>query len=187
MVIILIGPIGAGKTTVGEVLAKRLSCPQVSLDDLRFGYYEEIGYDRATAKKLHDEQGFLALLSYWKPYEAHSVERILSDYGQQDCVIDFGAGHSVQEDAGLFARTQQALAPFSFVVLLMPSPDIETSLQVIHQREAELAELAEVNRHFMAHPSNQKLAKYVVYTANITPDVVADDILAWIKITNANP
>jgi ribosomal-protein-serine acetyltransferase len=35
--------------------------------------------------------------------------------------IDFGAGHSVYEDEELFARVQQALAPYPWVILLLPS------------------------------------------------------------------
>lgn len=34
--IILIGPIGAGKSTVGALLADRLGLPQCSMDDLRW-------------------------------------------------------------------------------------------------------------------------------------------------------
>lgn len=43
--IILIGPTGIGKTTVSKLLAERLGMPRVALDEIRFGYYKEIGYD----------------------------------------------------------------------------------------------------------------------------------------------
>ncbi|HEY1408430.1 MAG TPA: shikimate kinase [Promineifilum sp.] len=36
--IILIGPIGAGKSTIGRLLAERLGLPQVSMDDIRYRY-----------------------------------------------------------------------------------------------------------------------------------------------------
>jgi shikimate kinase len=73
--IILIGPIGAGKTTVGTLLAETLNLPRVSLDDVRFDYYKQIGYDEAAAEELERRHGFLALYRHWKPFEAYAVER----------------------------------------------------------------------------------------------------------------
>lgn len=61
--IILIGPKGAGKTTIGKLLAGRLGLPQCSMDDLRFNYYKEIGYDEDLAARIRKEQGFVEL--YW--------------------------------------------------------------------------------------------------------------------------
>jgi shikimate kinase len=48
--IILIGPIGAGKSTVGSLLAVQLGLPQCSMDERRWHYYKEIGYDETLAK-----------------------------------------------------------------------------------------------------------------------------------------
>lgn len=40
----IIGPIAVGKTTTAKLLSKRMNRPYISLDDLRIGYYKEIGY-----------------------------------------------------------------------------------------------------------------------------------------------
>jgi shikimate kinase len=98
--IILIGPISVGKSTVGSLLSQRLGWTQRSMDDLRWDYYQEIGYDEELAKHKRETEGFWGLYRYWKPFEAYAVERLLAEH--QQCVIDFGAGHSVYEDAVLF-------------------------------------------------------------------------------------
>lgn len=50
--IVLIGPPFVGKSTTGKLVAQELGIPQVSLDDLRWDYYREIGFDDALAKEL---------------------------------------------------------------------------------------------------------------------------------------
>jgi hypothetical protein len=187
--IILIGPIRAGKTVIAELLAGKLGMPQVSLDDVRWEYYSEVGYDEAEVSRLaKSDDGMLAILDYWKPFEAYSVERVLADY--PDAVIDFGAGHSVYEDAALFARVQHALAQYPNVVLLLPSPDPDESATILNERFSrllaeELGEvdprLLDVNAQFVRHPSNFTLAKIVVYTNNKTPDETCDEIIRQIS------
>ena len=93
MDVVLIGPIAAGKSTIGKLLSAALGLPHCSIDDVRFGYYSEIGYDDPLAKRLYESEGFWDLHRYWKPFEAHAVERVLEDH--PNSVIDLGAGHSV--------------------------------------------------------------------------------------------
>jgi shikimate kinase len=176
--IILIGPISSGKTTVAELLAKRLARPQVSMDVERHAYYQEIGYDEDLAQRKLDAGGWWARYRYWKPFEAYAVERILADH--PGAVIDFGAGHSVYEDDVLFARVAVMLAPYPNVFLLLPSPDVEASLRLLSAREDHSPQLIEINRHFLEHHSNYDLAKTIVYTEDKLPEAVCEVILALI-------
>ena len=50
--IILIGPIGAGKTTIGHLLADTLGLPLCSIDHVRSTYYEKVGYDTTLAAQI---------------------------------------------------------------------------------------------------------------------------------------
>ncbi|MCA0455824.1 MAG: shikimate kinase [Chloroflexi bacterium] len=182
--IILIGPISAGKTTIGELLSKRLKLEWVQLDEIRWPYYDEIGYDNEVTKQRHEQGGIEAVVNYWKPFEAHSVERVLADY--DDCVIDFGGGQSVYEDEVLFARVQKALEPYPNVVLLLPSPDLDESVKILNSRiplddPNILPFLYQLNTHFVKHPSNLTLAKITVYTNGRTPDQTCDDIIERLK------
>lgn len=101
--IILIGLIGAGKSIIGTLLANKLSLPQCSMDDRRWDYYKEVGYNEKIAKHKLETEGFWRIYQYCKPFEAYAVERLLSEY--QHCVIDFGAGHSAYEDIVLISKS----------------------------------------------------------------------------------
>jgi hypothetical protein len=109
----------------------------------------------------------------WKPFEAYAVERILADH--KDAVIDLGGGHSVQEDATLFARVRAVLAPVRNVMLLLPSPDPEESVRILTERRAP-PEGFDWHRHFVTHPSNGALAKLIFYTAGQTAEQTRDAV-----------
>lgn len=104
----------------------------------------------------------------------------LNDFADHhDCVIDFGAGHSVFEADDLFARVQNALAPFPDVVLFLPSPDPEESIRVLlTRRPGPPPQEFDLNAHFVQLHSNRDLAKIIVYTEDKTPEQTRDDILA---------
>jgi shikimate kinase len=128
--IVLIGPRGSGKSTIAALLSKKLSLPRRSMDEVRWKYYHEIGYDLDEARHKHNQDGFWGLYRYWKPFEAHAVKRLLQDF--RDCVFDLGGGNSVYEDESLFEQVRELLAPYSHVILLLPSPDPDESVQILN-------------------------------------------------------
>ncbi len=179
-VIIIIGPIGAGKSTLARLLAEKLQILHCPMDALRWDYYKEIGYDEELANQIREKDGFLGLYHHWKPFEAHSVERILSEHS--NCVIDFGGGHSVYEDDELFARIQRLLAPYENIVLVLPSPDLDESVRVLNERNGGVVSKGfDFNEHFVKHHSNHDLAKIVVYTEGKSPEETCDEIIRLIK------
>jgi adenylate kinase family enzyme len=182
--LVLIGPSGSGKSTLANLLGEALKIPSLDLDDLRMTYYAEIGYDHEYAEKLQQEQGVEAMLAYWKPFEIHSVERMIEDCPSAH-VLAFGAGQSVYDDPGFAERVRRALSP-AVVVLLLPSPDVEESLSILAERVRQVVpdlpdevfrSLDEMNRYFLEHPANAALADHTVYTKDRTAGETCQEIL----------
>jgi shikimate kinase len=169
--VLLIGPIGAGKSTLGELLAERLGRPRVALDDVRWGYYKEIGYDEAVQREVAEREGFAGVYRYWKRFEAYAVERALQEH--RGCVMDFGAGHSVQEDDATFTRIQGVMAPYPNVVLILPSPDLDESVGILADRNAPKIGAVPLTRYLVTHPGMRALATRTVYTQSSTPEETA--------------
>jgi shikimate kinase len=182
--IIFIGPLGAGKTTVGHLLAKKLGLPFCSVDNVCWSYYREAGYDKTFASQISATgQGTQGVLRFSKPFKARMIEKVLADHHG---VIDFGASNSVYDDKDLFARVENALAPYPNVILLLPSPDMDESAVILKNRLTRMLveagkdftdELFELNEYLVKHPSNYRLAKLVIYTKDKTPEEICDALV----------
>ena len=182
--IILIGPVRVGKSTVGKLLSERLQLPQVSLDELRWDYYQEIGYDPDLAKKIRETGGFVALVFYWKLFDAYAVERVLADH--RDCVFDFGAGHAMYESTEMFERVKKTLAPYPNIILLLPSPDVDESVRILNERTRDLpgsfGQGFNWHEYFLGQEKYYKLAKHIVYTQGKTPEETCDEIMGLVGV-----
>jgi len=176
--IILIGAQSVGKTTVGAIVAEKLAIPKVSVDELRWKYYDETGWSPAQDQEIAQKEGFVGVYRNWKKYDVHAVERILHDY--KNCVIDFGAGQSVYENAADLDRVSELLAPYPNVIHLLPSPDVQESIDVLHRRRAKTINGIELFEFLITNPSYEKLADHVVYTDGKTHDESKNEVLKTI-------
>jgi shikimate kinase len=177
--IILIGPVRTGKSTLGKLLSEKLRQPQISLDDERWRYYREIGYDENGASVFRQQGGFLALALYRSLFEAYAIERVLADYHQ--CVFDFGAGAGICESQESFNRVQRALKPYPNIFLILPTPDVEESLRILNARDTNPPKDLnfDFNRYFLERGFYQLMAKHTIFTNNKSPEGTRDEILGY--------
>lgn len=174
--IILIGPIGAGKSTVGVLLSDALEMDLLELDDLWLNYADEMGYDAKFVSFLRSKGGFWAVWMYNKEFYCRAVERILEDH--DDSVFAFGAGHSVFETPSHLSRAQAALAKCRNVILLLPSRDVGKAREKLLSLRPDMPN--DVKEHILTHPSNQALATVTVYTEGKSPEETRDEVLRLI-------
>ena len=176
--IVLVGPVRAGKTTLARLISERLQFPHVSLDQARWEYYREIGYNDELAKQIRISGSFLAVMFYRQLFDVYSVERVIRKH--PNAVIDFGAGVGPYENLNQLKQVQELLAPILNIFLILPSPDPEETIRVLAQRDAQPpSDLTfDINRHFISHPGYRLLAKHVVYNQNQTPTQTCTDVLA---------
>ncbi len=163
--IILIGPSGAGKSTVAEELSRMTQMPRLCLD--------KVAND---ARK----SGFRAKFDSRDSFNNYMIRTCLQKALISGIagVVDFGAGHSVYDDEEIFRGIKEILSKFKNIVLLLPTPDIDTSLEIMAKRSTGDYS---TNEQFIRSHCNRDLATMVVYENGRTPREVAEGILKQIE------
>lgn len=168
--IILIGPMGVGKSTVARELCRRISLPRVSLDN------------REQLSRYYSQRD---KFSHSKEFEFYLTASVLTDL-KKPAVIDFGAGHSIYENPIMFFEMKKLITRFSKIVFLIPSEDRKKSMEIlnerINKRDGNISKATADNKRFIERSNlNSQLASITMYTQNKTPSEVAEELIIRIN------
>lgn len=160
---VLVGPPGAGKTTVGRVLADRLG---VALHDTDAAVEALAGRSVSDIFVQDGEDAFRAM-------ERQEVLRALRE---EQGVLALGGGAPVQEEVGAALRASGRPVVFLDVTIADAAArvgfDVSRPLLVVNPRAA-WTRLMNARR-----PVYESLATVHVQTGGATPEEVADEVLA---------
>lgn len=143
-------------------------------------------YDPDHAAKLRKDN-FEALIAYWEQFNPTVVERAISTHERG--IFDFGAIHSTYDDAGRLNQVKALLEDFGAVILLLPCPDRQKSLDILTTRgqepgmsEATLAMWSRIVNRFILHRSNDQLCTLTVFTEGKLPEMTCEEIISRLRL-----
>ena len=172
--IILMGPVGAGKSTQAELLSKELRQPRCSYDDVKAGYVKEVGFDKKAALLINDEQGEYAMFCHMNNYRYQVLRKVIDDHPGH--VIDLGGGIHCYNETHQVESTKQLFEPIAEIFYLLPTNDLATNIRTLPGFKEGYA----INTYIMMHSTNAIFAKKVIYTLNKKPEVIMSEIISQI-------
>jgi shikimate kinase len=178
---ILVGPLAAGQSTLGTLVAERLGHPFVDIDDIAWSYCAEVGWDLDRLLQRDEAVGWAAAEREWEPARAHAVQRAVADH--PDAVIALGAGYTSFTSPQHAEQVRQALAPVPDVIHLLPSPDAERSVAVLRERAIAsrgkdwIIEGRDWIAGWVADPLAGEVAAATVFTDGISPEASAEELV----------
>lgn len=167
--ILLIGPMGTGKSTIANKLSESLSLPRISLDN------------KEQLKELYKQK---ESFENFKEFEFFLTCSTLTNL-DKPCIVDFGAGHSVYESPLMFYEFKKLMNKFSNIIYMIPSKNKEESIQILNDRVMkrnpnELVQSLNNNRHFVEIPCNEELATLTEYTKGKDIQTITDEIINYV-------
>lgn len=173
-----------GKSTVAEMLSKRLNLPHIRLDLLRWDYFNKMGWTEDKLQKNRDELSELGFMEFCSSLELPMLSMIFDDY--HNCIFDFGGGNAMYSEPNEVQQVKDLINNFPNSFLILPSADLAESMLTINRRNSEykgrgrhftLSEL-KVNSDILKYHYEHPIASHTIYNLHMSAHDVAEKIIS---------
>ncbi len=176
--IILMGPVGVGKSTQAELLSKELGRPRCSYDEVKAGYLKELGFNRKSALAIEEEQGEYAMFCHMNDFRYQVLRKVIDEHPGH--IIDLGGGIHCYNESHQVDSTKELFDPIDEIFYLLPSDDLATNINTLPGFKEGYA----INTYIMMHPTNALFVKKMIYTLGKTPEEITREIITQIGKSN---
>lgn len=184
--IILIGPLGTGKSFLGEKISNVTNLHNHPVDKLKWYYRHQNGYNLSKSTQILKEHGFEALIKYAQQFfGAKEIKHLLEKFKG---VVDLGASDTHFQSLAQLQELNEVLSPYKNVFLILPSKEIEKSIDILKSRLLKRYEndtlkspvidsYLRMNEIFVKSETTKMLAKKIIYTENRSVNDIVQEIL----------
>ena len=184
MKLIMIGPMGIGKSTISQILSEKLKLRRYDFDELRNDMYinmREFSKEREREIALNEARE--NLFEYWKPFDVEQMETLLLN--NNEGIFDVGGGHVVQSNQTLYQRVYHLLKDEPYVFNLYFSNDIEESIEALSYRKdiptENLEFYARLNADFIRANIYKDFSKFNICVKNKSYEDIAVEIIKTVN------
>lgn len=182
--ILLIGPKGAGKSSVGSRLSMDLNMPFVNGDKESWSIFREISEFRKcedivkakgseTTRDIYKKMSkiFLERLgerkaALFKEYlNYYLIKSLLKKF--PGSIIELGAYHLNIENKKIYSKTKKLLSSYKNIILLLPSNSIEDNIKILENRIKHRIENRNIKESICFEPYDQLFKNYFDIATNI--------------------
>ena len=183
--IVLIGPMGAGKTTLSRALSEAVGVPYAPLDWVGFHAMVRDGLD---VRAYEADETWADKHRRRMPHLIAAVEDAIRSF--PEFLLDFGAGHAHFETEDEQARLRSVLGPLPNVFLVMPCADpAEAEAICLARDKARWAKAghewdatrAPYHRAFVRSEAFREVAKHTVLTEGRSVQDCVAEMLASLR------
>jgi AAA domain len=139
MSVVVLGPPGAGKSTLAGTVSAETGLPVVSFDAGPARWYRPFGYTDARAEYWHRQGGLPAWHRYTAQFDVRALHHAVRS--GTAAIVDTGGGVALQEQSSARALLDDALDRARSVIVACPHPDDPArALRTLSHRLAERAD-----------------------------------------------